>query len=125
MRIGIDASSVEGKSTGVGRYLVNILNELAVIDKENEYLLFFKSTDIPEGLTKQENFKRNIVKPFIKSGFIWRNHYLHRAAYKAKPDIFHFALVKPRAENIKKSHLSLILILLIFKTLPTISEKLR
>jgi len=90
MRIGIDASSLEGKSTGVGRYLINILNELALIDKENEYLLFFKSADIPEGLTKQENFKRIIVKPLINSGFVWRNHYLHKAAYKAKPDIFHF-----------------------------------
>ena len=41
-----------------------------------------------------------------------------------KPDILHFVLVKLRAENIKKSHLSLISILLIFKILSTISEKL-
>jgi|GEM_PF-84445 len=90
MRIGIDASSLEGKSTGVGRYLINIINELAVIDRENEYLLFFKSAALPENLTQQANFKRIIVKPFINSGFLWRNHYLHKAAYKAQPDIFHF-----------------------------------
>ena len=90
MRIGIDASSVEGKSTGVGRYLLNTLNEIALIDKENEYLLFFKSKDIPDGLVKQDNFKRIIVKPLINSSFVWRNHYLHKAAYKAKPDIFHY-----------------------------------
>ncbi|MCX5776380.1 MAG: glycosyltransferase family 1 protein [Candidatus Firestonebacteria bacterium] len=90
MRIGIDASSIEGESTGVGRYLLNLLNELAVLDRKNEYFLFFKSSAIPEGLTAQANFKRIIVRPLVNSGFIWRNHYLHRAAYKVKPDIFHF-----------------------------------
>ena len=41
-----------------------------------------------------------------------------------KLDIPHFVLVKPQEENIKKSHLSLILILLIFKILSTASERL-
>lgn len=43
MRIGIDMSQVVYEGTGVSRYLENLLRELIVIDKKNEYVLFFSS----------------------------------------------------------------------------------
>ncbi|MDY0096371.1 MAG: hypothetical protein RBT80_27055, partial [Candidatus Vecturithrix sp.] len=38
MRIGIDARMVN--NTGIGRYLRNLLRQLARIDRQNEYCLF-------------------------------------------------------------------------------------
>lgn len=90
MRIGIDASSLEGQITGVGRYVLNILNNIAKFDKENEYVLFFKNDDISKELVSQSNFKIVVIKPVIKSGFFWRNFYLNKAAKKEKINIFHF-----------------------------------
>ncbi len=90
MRIGIDAASLEGKKTGVGRYLYNLLVNLAVIDRENEYVLFFKSPDYPAELRTYRNIKCTVIKPLINSGFIWRQFYLYRAARKENIEIFHF-----------------------------------
>lgn len=43
MKIGIDVSQVAYDNTGVANYLVNLVNNLIKIDKENEYVLFFSS----------------------------------------------------------------------------------
>jgi hypothetical protein len=40
MRIGIDARLLN--ETGVGRYIKNLLQELAVIDQKNEYIIFLR-----------------------------------------------------------------------------------
>lgn len=90
MRIGVDASGLEGNKTGVGRYLYNLLVNLSKLDRENEYVLFFKSADYPAELSTYKNFKCVVVKPFINSGLIWRQFYLGAAARKEKIDIFHF-----------------------------------
>ena len=43
MRIGIDVSQLAFKNTGVANYLENLLKELFMLDKNNEYILFFSS----------------------------------------------------------------------------------
>ncbi len=43
MRIGIDASVLDRKLTGTGRYLLNILNQLPYADENNEYFLFSRN----------------------------------------------------------------------------------
>jgi hypothetical protein len=43
MKIGIDVSQTAYPGTGVSNFIVNLVNNLAVIDKENEYVLFFSS----------------------------------------------------------------------------------
>ena len=52
MRVGIDIRALmEGKTTGVEVYLINLLNSLFATDKQNEYVLFansFKKIALPE-----------------------------------------------------------------------------
>lgn len=43
MRIGIDISQTAYEKTGVANILINLVNTLAKIDKENEYILFYSS----------------------------------------------------------------------------------
>ena len=43
MKIGIDISQIAYEGTGVGEYLVRLVEELLKIDQDNEYVLFFSS----------------------------------------------------------------------------------
>ncbi len=43
MRIGIDVSQMAYEGTGVAKYLENLIESFAAVDKENEYILFFSS----------------------------------------------------------------------------------
>ncbi len=40
MKIGIDARSLSGPLTGIGTYVYHILEALALLDKDNEYILY-------------------------------------------------------------------------------------
>jgi glycosyltransferase involved in cell wall biosynthesis len=64
MRIGIDARCLEGKRTGEGRYLVNLLKQWSNDSPENEYLLYFRLECAKDDFLEQECFslKRLIVK---------------------------------------------------------------
>jgi glycosyltransferase involved in cell wall biosynthesis len=44
MNIGIDARLLERKITGIGRFLINLLENFPLYDKENKYFLFTYST---------------------------------------------------------------------------------
>ncbi|OGE79231.1 MAG: hypothetical protein A2751_04545 [Candidatus Doudnabacteria bacterium RIFCSPHIGHO2_01_FULL_46_14] len=52
MRIAIDIRALmEGKTTGIEVYLINLLNSLFVLDEKNEYILFansFRKIDLPK-----------------------------------------------------------------------------
>lgn len=49
MRIGIDIRSLaEGSRTGVEEYLINLLENIFKLDKDNEYILFFNSFKKPD-----------------------------------------------------------------------------
>ncbi len=81
MRIGIEATHLEGQPTGVGRYLINLLKEWQKDDLE--LVLYFKK-EIPH-LDSIGSFEKKLLKTKSKAFFI---HYLlPRAAKKDKIDI--------------------------------------
>ena len=88
MKIGIEAHSLEGKRTGVGRYLYNLLVEWEKLLKEkgrvaaNDIFLYFKDV-IPENLP--QIFEKKLLKTSSTAKFIHWD--LHRAAAKDKVDV--------------------------------------
>ena len=46
MRIGIDVREI--KDFGIGVYIQNLVKNLLLLDKENEYVLFFSPADIDD-----------------------------------------------------------------------------
>lgn len=81
MRIGIDARL--WNETGVGRYIRNLVNNLAAIDKENEYILFGKNDVIGNG-------KFKIVETDIRWHSIDEQLRLASILNKEKLDLMHF-----------------------------------
>ncbi len=68
MKIGIDISQTAYENTGVANYVQNLVENLAAVDKKNEYILFFSSLrkkvpqfakDIAE---RNKNFTLNLKK---------------------------------------------------------------
>ncbi len=86
MIIGIDARELEGKRTGVGRYLEGLLLYWSKL--ENKFTLFF-IYEIPEiPILSSSNFKKVRV-PFIfkGEGWLWEQIALPLVAKKEKIDI--------------------------------------
>lgn len=89
MKILINARLLTERKGGPYRYLVNILNELAIIDKKNEYILFLN-----ERLTEDFNFLNNsnfrqIIYPF-KNKLIFDYICLPVFSYLNRIDIYFF-----------------------------------
>jgi glycosyltransferase involved in cell wall biosynthesis len=81
MKIGIEASHLEGQPTGVGRYLINLLREWQ--SKNLKMVLYFKN-EIPD-LDLAGPFEKKLLHSDSKTWFI---HYLlPQAALKDKIDI--------------------------------------
>lgn len=59
MRIGIDARL--WNETGVGRYIRNLVTNLATIDQHNEYILFLKRKEYETIVTPGNNFRKYLV----------------------------------------------------------------
>jgi glycosyltransferase involved in cell wall biosynthesis len=57
MKIGIDARFAVHKRRGIGNYVLNLVRELALIDKENRYILYVDKTDDENVLPRQPNFR--------------------------------------------------------------------
>lgn len=66
MRIGIDCRMI--KATGIGRYTSNLIEELAKLDSENEYILFFKKEEFKSFKVPAKNFKK-VLADFHWYGF--------------------------------------------------------
>lgn len=64
MRIGIDLRTLSWSWTGPWRYLRNLLEHLAEIDRENEYFLFLHR-DQAEPMIAQSNFEKTFVGSFF------------------------------------------------------------
>ena len=56
MKIGIDCRMI--KATGIGRYVSNLIEEISKIDKNNEYILFFKKEEFDAFQVPSSNFKK-------------------------------------------------------------------
>ena len=83
MKIGIDAHNLEGRRTGMGRYLMNLLKYWA--DTEPEFILYFKN-NVPGDIPKSGNFRTRILK--IESNALFEHFLLPKAIKKDKIDLF-------------------------------------
>ena len=91
MKIGIDAHDLEGRPTGVGRVLINLLREWAKfkLPSDLKFVLYFKK-EIPDGLELPDSiFDKKLLKaPFgLQSNALFMHYLLPRAARKDKVDI--------------------------------------
>ncbi len=91
MKIGIDAHNLEGQPTGVGRYLINLLEQWDKFDlpPDLKFVLYFKK-EIPDSLELSDNiFARKLLKaPFgLQSNAFFMHYLLPQAAKKDKVDI--------------------------------------
>ena len=89
MLIGVDAHNLEGKRTGVGRYVLNLLkewNQLTINSQQLavKFILYFKD-EIPSDLLLSENFECRLLKVGSAAKFIHWD--LWRAAKKDKIDV--------------------------------------
>ncbi len=90
MLIGVDAHNLEGKRTGVGRYLFNLLQEWSKLANSewlianSKFILYFKD-EIPQDVPKSDLFEYKLLKVGSTAKF---THWdLPRAAAKDKVDI--------------------------------------
>lgn len=65
MKIGIDARLAGLKNRGLGRYLDNLLINLEIIDKKNQYCIFLDKSNFDNYQFKNSNFNK------IKTSFRW------------------------------------------------------
>ena len=88
MRIGIDARMYSAEFTGIGRYVYELVRQLAEIDKKNEYVLFMNRPEYDTFDPPNKRFSKVLVNAkhyTIKEQL----HYL-RVLKKAKLDLMHF-----------------------------------
>ena len=67
MKIGIDISQMAYGSTGVARYVENLVNHLVGLDQVNEFVLFYSSlrNDIKDEILKIKDTNKNVeIKQF-------------------------------------------------------------
>jgi len=90
MKIGIDCHNLEGKRTGAGRYLMNLLKYWAKLNlklkvKSPKFILCFKN-NIPGDIPESKNFQKRILKS--GSNFYFQHILLPKAIKKDKIDVF-------------------------------------
>jgi len=85
MIIGIDAHSLEGKRTGVGRVLINLLNQWNEfnLSVNIKFILYFKK-EIPE-LNLSDKFEKKLINS--NSNALFMHYCLPKKAKKDKVDI--------------------------------------
>lgn len=97
MRIGIDARL--WNETGVGRYIRNLVEQLLIIDKTNDYVLFVRFVDSQniknqilkiKNEFKIENLKLKIVNCNIHWHSLDEQVKFPQVLYKEKLDLMHF-----------------------------------
>lgn len=87
MLIGIDARFAVHNRRGIGNYTLRLIQNLAEIDKTNEYILYIDKEDVENVLPQECNFK---VKRLWPSNYlIWEQIVLPLQAQKDKLDVLH------------------------------------
>lgn len=101
MRIGINALFYRFLATGSGQYLTHLLNALAEVDGENEYVLL-SPDDEPFNHTNHPRFTylKTPVPDFAhhratSEKLVWEQFTAPQAARKAKVDLFHVPYFAP------------------------------
>lgn len=88
MRIGIDCRMYSSKFTGIGRYTFELVRNLAEIDQQNEFILFFNAPEYEQFETPSKNFKKILINSphySLKEQTKFLYHLL-----KQKLDLMHF-----------------------------------
>lgn len=88
MKIGIDCRLWD--ETGVGRYVRNLIKELQVIDKKNQYVLFVLSKDWEKILKQVQNDNVKVVEADIRWHSIAEQLEFPRILNKENLDLVHF-----------------------------------
>jgi glycosyltransferase involved in cell wall biosynthesis len=86
MRIGIDCRL--WNQTGVGRYLRELVYHLAEIDKDNQYLLFFRREEFENLEPPGPNFKKKLAD--IRWHSFGEQIFLPYILFKEHLDLVHF-----------------------------------
>ncbi|GAK55724.1 glycosyl transferase group 1 [Candidatus Vecturithrix granuli] len=86
MRIGIDARMVN--NTGIGRYLRNLLRQLARLDRQNEYFLFLNKGE--RFALTQENFTAVSLKISVPLYSLREQYWLPLEIRRCQSDIMHY-----------------------------------
>jgi glycosyltransferase involved in cell wall biosynthesis len=91
MKIGIDISQLAHQKTGVANYLKNLVEEMAKLSPEHEYILFFSSlrgTIPPLKLSKNVTIKQFKIPPTILN-ILWnRLHIMPIEWFIGSVDVF-------------------------------------
>jgi len=84
MRIMINGRSLEGKRTGVGRYLSNIIRIWSENNKNNDYDIYFRDGLSSDAFLSENNVSATLVpnSKLFDLGPVWENFYLPRALRK-------------------------------------------
>lgn len=88
MRIGIDARMYGPKVSGIGNYVKNLIDNLLVIDKENEYIIFL----LKEGFNEFQPMGKKVKKVLVDCYWYTFKEQMKywRILEKEKTDIMHF-----------------------------------
>lgn len=90
MKIGIDARSLFGTPTGVGRYLSNLLHQICKLDTQNTYRLYTdRSLNVPI-ITHPHFSQKSLTLPFAQNYFTWNHFRLPPELLRHPVDLFHF-----------------------------------
>src|ERR1700680_833392 len=101
MRIGINALFFRFLATGSGQYLTHLLNALAEIDGENEYVLLVPDAMSPASENNARfTYQRSPIPKLARRSaslekLVWEQFTAPAAAHKARVDLFHIPYFAP------------------------------
>jgi len=89
LRIAIDARELEGKPTGVGRYLSNLLRRWLKSPDDDTFLLYHRGELERQGWMNNEAAELvRLADGMLSIGVWWQQVVLARALRRDKPDVF-------------------------------------
>jgi glycosyltransferase involved in cell wall biosynthesis len=87
IKVGIDARFAVHNRRGIGNYTLKLIQNLAKIDTNNEYILYTNKEDVDNVLPSQSNFRIKTIFP--SNYFLWEQIVLPIQAKKDKIEILH------------------------------------
>jgi len=100
MRVGIDATSLCRKHTGIEYYTLNLLKNILRIDNKTKYIIFFRK-DIHPDLKKFEGKAKFLICP-INNQIFCEQIWLPYIIWKEKTNLLHFPAFPPGLLIFKK-----------------------
>jgi len=88
MKIVIDARLYGLENAGIGRYIINLINQIEKLDKENKYFILLRKKYFNQLEFKNKNFKK-VLADYPHYSFK-EQVFLPLQLIKLKPDLVHF-----------------------------------